>query len=343
MNFKKEVISYTKKGRKNKTINREFAEICKLSQHELKTFLNKKLSEYYKNVIAQDGFLYAKGKDKVCLTAHMDTVHKEPVIDFYEYKKDGKHIISSPQGIGGDDRCGIYMILKILETGLRPTILFCEDEEIGCVGSSKFTRTKFIKDLKKMYFLIELDRRGGNNVVFYDDENEDWIDFVTKSTGYREEMGSFTDICELSPECGISSVNIGCGYYNAHTLDEYVILEEMENSIKTTIKLIKEGLKRKEKFIYTEMPRNKIFSNGYDWYDTDYSDWYKPTPKFLTAYISFDNGYGEKGEEEFYGETVEAIFYEFMLKHQDISVSQITEFFVYDEGYNPVTTLLDVV
>ena len=193
MKFKKEVISYTKKGRKNKTINKEFAEICKLSQSELKAFLNKKLGEYYKNVIAQDGFIYVKGKDKICVTAHMDTVHKETVKDFYEYRENGKHIISSPQGIGGDDRCGIYMILKILETGLRPTIIFCEDEEIGCIGSSKFVDTKFIKNLEKMYFLIELDRTGGSNVVFYEDDNDNFHDFVLNETGYELEVPLFIE------------------------------------------------------------------------------------------------------------------------------------------------------
>ena len=336
----REITNYTMKGRKNKTLNKIFVNICKMPQKDLKAFLNKELSKYYKNVIAQDGFLYAKGRDKICLTAHMDTVHAETVKDFYEYTKKGKHIISSPQGIGGDDRCGIYMILKILEIGLRPTILFCEDEEIGCVGSEKFTRTKFIKDLEKMYFLIELDRRGGNNVVFYEDSNKDWIDFVTRTTGYDEETGSFTDICALSPECGVSSVNIGCGYYNAHTKDEYVDMKEMENSIKVTIKLIKEGLKKKEKFKYEEISRYNPFEKvGYDWYD----DYNYQNDKFYTAYICYDNGYGDKGEEELSGFSVEEIFYEFMYKHQDISVSQITEFFVYDENYTPVTTLLNAI
>lgn len=336
--FQKE--NYSKKGRKNKTINQKFIEICKLTKTDLKKYLDKELKKYYKNVIAQDGFLYAKGKDKVCVTAHMDTVHKEPIKTFYEYKKGKHHIISSPQGIGGDDRCGVYMILKLLENGLRPTILFCEDEEIGCVGSEKFVGTKFIKDLEKMYFLIELDRRGGDNIVFYEDANEEWHNFVEDITGLYEETGSFTDICTLSPACGISSVNIGCGYYNAHTLDEYVILEEMENSIKKTEKLIKEGLKRKEKFEYKEEIRER-WSNydRYDWYE-DYS---YGKNKTIYAYIKYDNGYGNKGEVEYEGNSMEEAFYNFFIDHPEISFSQIVDYDVYDDSFLPVTKYLSAI
>lgn len=319
---------------------KKFVEICKMSQMQLKKFLNKELSKYYKNVISQDGFIYVKGKDKICLTAHMDTVHKE-LIKYVDIKKEnGKHIISSPQGIGGDDRCGIYMILKILEAGFRPSIVFCEDEEIGCVGSNKFTDTKFIKNLSKMYFLIELDRGGFKNVVFYDDANNDFHDFVLDTIEYKEEIGSYSDICELSPVCGISSVNIACGYYKAHRLEEYVIMEEMESAIKKTIKLMKEGLKNKIRYEYIE---NKITS--FNKYSDYYDDWYdvQSTSKFITGYICYDNGYGEKGEEEFEGCSIEEVFYNFLLKHQDISFSQITDYYLYDENYNPVTPLLDVI
>lgn len=321
---------------------KKFINICKMVQTDLKAYLNKELSKYYKNVISKDGFIYAKGKDKICLTAHMDTVHKEPVKDVVIGKEDGKHIVSSPQGIGGDDRCGIYMILKILEAGLRPTIIFCEDEEIGCVGSSKFTDTKFINSLEKMYFLIELDRRGFGNIVFYDDANKDFHDFVSDVTGYEEETGSYSDICELSPACGISSVNIGCGYYKAHTTNEYVIMEEMESTIKAVIKLMKQGLKNKVRYEYIENKISPFYSSKYSDY---YDDWYDmpSTTKYITGYISYDNGYGDKGEEEIEGFSVEEVFYNFFVKHQDISFSQITDYYLYDENYNSVTPLLNVI
>ena len=114
--FKKEE-SYTYKGIKNKTLFPDFISLCKMTQNELKNFLPKRLEEAgYTDVVVDDGFIYARGDIPYLVTAHMDTVHKEPVKDFYEFvDKNGNHILSSPQGIGGDDRCGIYMILDIIK------------------------------------------------------------------------------------------------------------------------------------------------------------------------------------------------------------------------------------
>lgn len=67
----------------------------------------------------------------------MDTVHRQPVEQIC-YSADGA-VTMSPQGIGGDDRCGVWMILQILRTA-KCHVLFCEDEEVGCVGAKKFTR-----------------------------------------------------------------------------------------------------------------------------------------------------------------------------------------------------------
>ena len=248
--------NYTRKGRKNRTVNKEFVRICKMSQKELKKHLYRWLFDTakYSEVVFGDGFVYAKGDIPVLVTAHMDTVHKQNVKEFYEYTtRGGRHIVSSPQGIGGDDRCGVYMIKQIIKSGLKPYVLFCEDEEIGGVGSNKFIKTPYINDLKEMLFLIELDRANRDDVVYYEDGNDEFHKFVEKATGYKENYGSFSDISHLSPACDVSSVNISCGYYNAHTTDEYVVLEEMEYSIKRTIALIKHGVEDGKQYEYEEI------------------------------------------------------------------------------------------
>ena len=207
------------KGVKNKTEFTEFVALCKLTQNELKDMLPKKLLESgYKDVISSDGFIYARGEMPILLTAHMDTVHKIPVIDFYEYvDAKGNHIISSPQGIGGDDRCGVYMILEIIKE-YKPYILFCEDEEIGGIGSGKFCRTDFIDELEDMKFLIELDRANEKDAVFYDCDNKEFTKFIEDTTGFVETWGTFSDISNLAPQCNVAAVNLSCGYYHAHQL-----------------------------------------------------------------------------------------------------------------------------
>ena len=233
------------------------------------------------NTVIGDGYIYCRGDIPVLLTAHMDTVHKKLVTDFYEdiqTDKNGKvtHTISSPQGIGGDDRCGIYAILKVIESGYLPYILFCEDEEIGGIGSSKFCKTKYITELSNMKFLIELDRANSNDLVFYSNANQDWINWVEDETNWIKSWGTFSDISHLSPACEISSVNLSCGYYKAHTVYEYVIMEELLETIEMTKHLL-EASEKVETFEYIEKTYNTryygMYNNfGGEDYDDDYDD-----------------------------------------------------------------------
>lgn len=238
---KKDGKTYNYMGKRNKIskCNEEFVKICKLPQKQLKNYLNMFLYEVgYDCVVTGDGFLYAKGYIPFCLTAHMDTVHKETVSTVYELEQMGDYILSSPQGIGGDDRCGIYMIMNILRKGFKPYIVFCEDEEIGCVGSHKFCKTNLIEQLKECKYIIELDRANAKDAVFYDCDNPDFTEFITNTTGYTKEWGSCSDISYLCPSSGVAGVNLSCGYYNAHTLGEYVSMEEMANTQKVVEKLL---------------------------------------------------------------------------------------------------------
>lgn len=345
------------KGRKNKTINPRFVEICKYEKNNLKKYLEKELKKYYKNVISNDGFLYVKGEDHVCLTAHMDTTpnveygKRKVVKDFYEKTtKDGKHIISSPEGIGGDDRCGVYMILKILETTtLRPSIVFCEDEEIGCVGSEKFSKSKFINDLEDMYFIIELDRRGSKDIVFYDDDNEEFHKFVKEVTNYNIEIGSCSDISNICPECKRSGVNLSCGYYNEHHYYEYVILEEMENTLNTTIKLINEGLKKQKTYEYKEKyyRYNRYpYGIGYDYnegiyranygyrlnegYTKYYSNLYNNRMDDETLYLEIEFSYkGEIRSEAYEGDNEYEMWYMFFNDYPDVCMNDVYDWNVF--------------
>lgn len=338
-----------------KITNKEFVEILKLDKKSLKKYLNKELKKYYSEVKNENGFLYAKG-DNIALTAHMDTTptveygNRKPVKDVYEYVEDEKHIMYSPQGIGGDDRCGVYMILKILRTtDLRPTIIFCEDEEIGCVGSDKFTKTKYIDDLKEMYFIIQLDRRGSNDLVFYDDENEEFHSYCEEITGYREAIGSCSDISNLCPVCGVSGVNISCGYYNEHHDYETVNLDEMENTFEITKKLIIDGLNKKEQYEYIERVYQR-YNFGYDGYykrlyrynyEDDYDDRIlgktynerKLNEAKETYYleIEFDNGI-DYGFDSIQESSIADCWYAFFSSHPTIRMSDVTDYAEYSDS-----------
>ena len=248
-----------------------FRKIVRKSQYKLKSWLWGNLTNIGYSCKQGDGWLYKDGTFPVLLVAHLDTVHKETPKRIIE--KDGK--MSSPQGIGGDDRCGVYMILEIIKK-YDCAVLFCEDEEIGCEGAGKFIKTKLCKELKgKFNYIIELDRKGSTDAVFYELDNMEFEDFVTEKY-WKSDWGSFTDICILAPELDCAAVNLSCGYYKQHTTDEYVVLAEMENNIKEVCKLLARTDEEKH-FEWKQLP---TFTRGkgsynWDWYgDDEYDVWW---------------------------------------------------------------------
>lgn len=287
-------VGFNYHGRKNETILPDFVSICKMTQKTLKKYLVRELKKYYnkEDIYPRDGFIFVKGEIPVMVTAHMDTVHKDIIKDFYEWieeqedKEKGTtydvHVLSSPQGIGGDDRCGIWMILQMLKCGYKPFIIFNEDEEIGCVGANKFCKEVNI-DLHNMCrevkFIIELDRKGKHDLVFYDCVNDDFTNWCEETTGWREAYGTCSDISYIAPELGCAAVNLSCGYYDEHKLWHTVKIEEMFNTLSTAIKMI-ETSETVERFEYVEAYsewghyRNNYNYDDYDNYCSKDSDIY---------------------------------------------------------------------
>lgn len=260
---------------------KRFEDICKMTQSQVKDYMCQYLSSKKYNVVNEDGFLYAKGTVPVLLVAHMDTVHREQCKVIIN--ENGK--MSSPQGIGGDDRCGVFMIMNIVKD-LNCSVLLCEDEEKGGIGAHKFvkakmkhknekgepTETAYIDQLD-VNFMIEFDRKGSNDAVFYSCGNQDFIDYVEDLTGFKFAIGSFSDISVLMPAAKLSAVNLSCGYYNAHTVSEYVLYDEMMDTIEAAKVLIKEECKEPFKYVaktYAPMNRNLYKpASVYSQYDKD--------------------------------------------------------------------------
>lgn len=345
--------NYDKRGRKNKTKFPDFIKVCKPTQYTLKKFLIDELLKENYEVVCRDGFLYAKGTIPVLLTAHMDTVHMKSIEDFYEYYDETKnqHILSSPQGIGGDDRCGIYIILQIIKTH-KCSVLFCEDEEKRGIGSGKFCKnTDLVKEISKLKYLIELDRMNNKDAVFYKCENEDFIDFIEKNTGYKTSWGTFSDISNLSPKSGVASVNLSCGYYNAHTTSEYVVVEEMMNTIEVVKKLLDVECTQFDYIEYYYGFYNNVHNNSYgntygnsiygrSTYDADedfYNQYYKHKEE-RSLVIIFD---GKEYDNIFYvsnGASIQEAFGRFFIDNPSYSYDMVVdyEFYerkVYEDGW----------
>lgn len=254
-----------------------FFEICKLNKKDLKVALERELINNGYTVTNEDGFLYAPGEIPVLLIAHMDTVHKEEVKSIC-VSDDG--VVMSPQGIGGDDRCGIFMILETIKTH-RVHVLFCEDEEIGLIGAGKFAKSDIKPDVN---YIIEYDRKGKDDAVFYSCDNPEFTKFITDTDiGFIEAHGSASDISKVAPAINAAAVNLSCGYYNQHTLHEYVVISEMMNNIERGKRIIDKPC---EHFDYIEKTYSYTKYNYSNYKDTD---WYK---KYYGSGYSSYGGYG---------------------------------------------------
>lgn len=254
----------------------DFIRIARMNQTQLKSYLLTRLQAAGYDVISDDGFLYAAGDD-VLLTAHMDTVHTKTCKKVYTTTLPNDIIITAPAGIGGDDRCGVWIILdvmqRLLPAGICPAILFCEDEETGGVGSKKFCNSDYIDEIAKLRYFIELDRMHDKDAVFYNDGNTDFHKYIERVTGYETAYGSFSDISNLCPTSGVSGVNLSCGYYEPHTLNEYVVTSEMIHTADTVINLVTDTVKN-------DTPQFKYI----DMWDDCFSDFYDLRDSRISAY-----------------------------------------------------------
>lgn len=139
-------------------------------------------------------------------------------------------------GLGADDRVGCFIISQLLNTGNG--ILLTEGEEIG-LGSILLGQVDIIQRATHRHsFAIEFDRQGSSDLIFYNNENDGFRDFIASYfRGYEDVKGSFSDIKPIC-EYRIPSVNVSCGYYKQHTACEYLKLSEVEQCLIYAKKLL---------------------------------------------------------------------------------------------------------
>lgn len=222
-----------------------FTAICDTPQPQLLQLLASTLTKANYKVIKTKEYIIAEGTIPICLIAHLDTVFPDGYLKDYYYDEN-KNVIWSPDGLGADDRAGVFAILKILQSGLRPHILFTTDEEMGGIGASFLVGQDC--PFKDVRYFIELDRQGVLECVFYNCNNPDFQLYV-ESFGFTTERGTFTDISILCPIWGIAGVNLSIGYFNEHSIAEYFNV----NYFWETVERVKQMLTVEEypnRFIY---------------------------------------------------------------------------------------------
>ena len=258
-----------------KTLNKKdydvLTHLINFSQAQLQVFMEAYLKKYYRKVIVNKDYLIAKGNIPVALVAHMDTVHREKATKKDIYYDTSKNVIWSPDGLGADDRAGVFGIMKLLERGYKPTIFLTTDEEMGGLGAEAMVQN-FPKCPYDLKYIIELDRRGSNDCVFYDCDNEKFEQYV-ETFGFATAWGSFSDISELCPTWKIAGVNLSIGYQNEHTNAEFLNINWMWQTINRVAKMF-DDIKNAEHFKF--IPRKYDYSYAYG-YNGSYSNTYSGT------------------------------------------------------------------
>lgn len=226
-----------------------------------------------KLISLEDSFILVKGEAPIMLIAHLDTVHKKPVKQIC-VSNDG-NILMSPQGIGGDDRCGVYALVKAYNLSpVKPWLLFTCDEEIGGVGAGAFCKASregvLPKELRKLNCLVEIDRKGSDDAVYYNCANDEFEAYIT-SKGFKTDIGSYSDICDIAPELGVAAVNLSSGYYNAHTLHEYINRKQLETTIEKVIEIVEESTKP-EFPVYWYIENNHSYNKLDGWAFPDFGE-----------------------------------------------------------------------
>lgn len=214
------------------------------NEEPMRQYIRRWIKSSVRNVtVSEDKFgnMYiTKGESETypCVVAHLDQVQDK-------YPKDYKVIETadiifgySPsekqhRGLGADDKCGIWIALKMLKKHDAIKVAFFPGEEIGCQGSSK-ADMEFFNDVR---FVIEPDRRGANDLInsigLMDLCSEDFLKAIGyEKFGYKLHDGLMTDVEELKYKgLKVSCINMSCGYYDPHSEHEYVVKSDMINAL----------------------------------------------------------------------------------------------------------------
>jgi di/tripeptidase len=192
-----------------------------------------------------------------CVISHTDTVHNIDTINISEEmlpNAQGEVKLSykayndqgNPTGIGGDDKCGVFACLTLLQELPNVKAAFFVSEETGCHGSLK-ANEEFFKNVgygiqfdapenwmitEKCFGQVLFDRDS----EFFESCNKVLTEGMSNNMEYM--VHPYTDVYALRGKFNFSCINFSIGYYDYHTRNEYVVVEDVFNGIDMGKKMI---------------------------------------------------------------------------------------------------------
>lgn len=173
-----------------------------------------------------------------CIVAHTDQVQDNHSKDFTAHEVSGMVIGASKknkriEGLGADDKNGIWVALKCLEKYDVLKCAFFWGEEIGCCGSDDAIM-EFFDDCR---FVLQCDRKNSSDFITDASCTELCTEeFVAacniEKFGYSVADGMMTDVMTLKENgLKVCACNISCGYHKPHTDEEYTVISELDNCL----------------------------------------------------------------------------------------------------------------
>ena len=192
------------------------------------------------------------------LVCHLDQVQELHSDDFCVKEEDGtlygwSEKNQQSEGLGADDKNGIWVCLRCLEDCPRLKVFMAVGEEKGCIGSNHADMSFFADSL----YVLEPDCKGGEeihtNLKGIPCASPDFDQALlaanvplgrrTLATRGTQELsilnsqysitpGKGSDIFALTLNgIGVSCANIPAGYHLPHKDDEYTVVAELEHTL----------------------------------------------------------------------------------------------------------------
>jgi di/tripeptidase len=252
----------------------------------LQNWLTENNIEHYvdehKNVYATKQELETLPEDFYfpCVIAHTDTVHRLDTIIVHEEQlpnaqgeiKDSLkayNLHGLPTGIGGDDKCGVFACLKLLKELPNLKASFFVSEETGCHGSKKADPEFFTNvgygiqfDAPENWMITE--KCFSQDLFDRESEFFEVCDQVLTEGMHNEDMQymvhPYTDVYALRSKFNFSCINFSIGYYDYHTPNEYVVIEDVFKGIEMGRQMIE---KLGNKLHYKEVVELPKYNNRF--------------------------------------------------------------------------------
>ena len=230
---------------------------------------------------------------KTLFSCHVDTVHSKEESDgsFQPLFFDPAfgHIFCGDKKsgcLGADDGAGIYIMLMMIEAGVKGSYIFHRGEEKGGI-SAYAMKDKYVAWLKGFNACIAFDRPDTYEVICT--QGGQVCASLAYGTALAEALiaqgldyevshrGVFTDskvYRQLIPEC----INLGVGYFSQHSNSEYLDWSHLTELTKAVINVDWDTLKPSRKIVSETEPWRSKATNYYDtWSKLDKSSTAKPS------------------------------------------------------------------